>query len=145
MRICSKRPVTKHAKLAQNGVKPASAMPAATPTMFPSAMPSWKKRFGNASPNFLVWTELARSASRTTTFGCVAPTRARASPNAARVAFPATGAPILRSLQFGQGPLELLVVRSLAVPRVGVFHERDTLALDRIGDDEVRTARLGVA
>src|SRR6185503_15700224 len=129
-RICSKRPARKQAKLAAKGIFPASASPAATPTMFPSAMPSWKKRVGYLSANAFVLVELARSAS-STTMRSSAPTRASARPNEARVASAMSGDLLERALRLLRG-------RRLPVPRRRALHERHALALDGVRDDEPR-------
>ena len=47
LRTCSKaRPAANIANVEQKTFLPAAAMPAATPTMLPSAMPASKKRSG---------------------------------------------------------------------------------------------------
>ena len=79
---------------------PASDRPAATPSMFASAIPIWKKRSGYFFANFFDRVLSDRSASSTTSSGCVSPRRTSASPNASRDATDVapgsilTGAPI---------------------------------------------------
>src|SRR5947199_3975530 len=133
MRICSKRPARKQAKVAAKGIFPASASPAATPTMFPSAMPSWKKRSGYRSAKALVLVELARSASSTTIRSSVAPRRASARPKATRVA-----SAMVRDLL--QGARRLLGGGGLPVPRRLPLHERDPLPLHGVREEEPRPA-----
>src|SRR3989442_10537497 len=133
MRICSKRPARKQAKVAAKGIFPASASPAATATMFPSAMPSWKKRSGYRSANALVLVELARSASSTTIRSSVAPRRASARPKATRVA-----SAMPRDLL--EGARRLLGGGGLPVPRRLPLHERHPLALHGVRDQEPRPA-----
>src|SRR5436190_2429805 len=133
MRICSKRPARKQAKVAAKGIFPASASPAATPTMFPSAMPSWKKRSGYRSAKALVLVELARSASSTTIRSSVAPRRASARPKATRVA-----SAMARDLL--EGARRLLGGGGLPVPRRLPLHERHPLALHGVRDEEPRAA-----
>src|SRR5437868_3526829 len=87
MRRVSKRPVTKQAKEQQKGTFPASASPAAVPTMFASAMPISKKRDANFLANASDLVLLDKSASSTTTLGYFSPALTSASPKASRVAF----------------------------------------------------------
>ena len=86
MRICSKRPTTKQAKLQMKGILPARAMPAPTPTMLPSAMPTSKKRSGCLRENSSVIVDFRRSASRTTMSGLSSASRVTVSPKVTRVA-----------------------------------------------------------
>src|SRR5512138_2405112 len=52
--------------------------------MFASAIPIWKNRSGNFLANFFERVLSERSASSTTSSGCVSPRRTSASPNASR-------------------------------------------------------------
>ena len=68
--ICSSaRPVKKGAAAHTNGVNPAFAKPAATPTMFCSAMPTSIKRSGNRSRNSVKLLEPTESLQTTTILG----------------------------------------------------------------------------
>src|SRR6266566_4729147 len=60
------------------GILPAAASPAATLIMFGSAIPSWKRRSGNALPNSIVLIDSVVSAPTTTTFGLRRPRSMRA-------------------------------------------------------------------
>src|SRR5262245_32253363 len=93
MRIVSKRPTTKHANEHTNGTRPARARPAATPMAFCSAMPRLKARSGNFLAKATVMVDFDRSASSVTIRSSFAPSSTRASPNAARVAFPGIVSP----------------------------------------------------
>src|SRR5690606_15656156 len=120
------------------------ASPAATPTRFCSAMPISKKRSGKRSAKSWLLVLLARSASRTTRFACSAPSAARASPNAWRLALglslivvssPDALAKLVARLR------TLLARGRHAVPLHEVrLHEGDALALDRVGHDHLRLA-----
>src|SRR5262245_44329537 len=101
------------------------------PTMFPSAMPTWKKRSGKRSAKALVLVELARSAS-STTMRESSPRRARARPKATRVAS-ATG-------DLRECALRFLGGGRLPVPCRLPLHERHALSLHRVGDDDRGTA-----
>src|SRR5437899_2304045 len=101
--------------------------------MFPSAMPSWKKRSGYRSAKALVLVELARSASSTTIRSSVAPRRASARPKATRVA-----SAMARDLL--EGARRLLGGGGLPVPRRLPLHERHPLALHGVRDEEPRAA-----
>src|SRR3972149_4922307 len=67
----SARWVKKTANDESQGTYPTVARPAATPTMFCSAMPISRKRSGYARANASAFVEVARSASRTRTSGFV--------------------------------------------------------------------------
>jgi hypothetical protein len=61
--------MTNAAKLDTHARLPLDASPAATPTMFDSAMPTLKNRSGYFLPNHSVYVELCTSPSTTTTSG----------------------------------------------------------------------------
>src|SRR5436190_18265143 len=168
MRMVSKRPTTKHANEQANGILPVSASPAATPTMFDSAMPRLNARSGCALANFAVIVDFERSASSVTMRGSRAPSSTRASPNAAREALAPAISPPLLLVQRPElvderagGGIRLQVVgpagvahtedlpdggdgflglRRFAVPLGVVLHEGDALALHRVRDDQRRRA-----
>ena len=92
-----------------------------------------------------------RSASSTTSSGWVSPRRAIASPKASREATDVPAGPALGRAAGAHQPssdcaarssatacCQLLLVRRDAVPADLLLHERDALALDRLGDDERR-------
>src|SRR6185436_6240351 len=154
MRTWSKRAATKAANEQQNGTLPASDRPAATPSMFASAIPIWKKRSGYFLANFFDRVLSERSASSTTSSGCVSPSRAIASPKESRDATDVdpgsflTGAPIsvapfergLGSAQLFHGVLQLRLRRRDTVPAHLAFHERHAFPFRRLREDERRLA-----
>src|SRR3989304_1240937 len=89
----SARWVKKTANDESQGTYPTVARPAATPTMFCSAMPISKKRSGYARANASAFVEVARSASRTRTSGFVRASSTRVSAQASRGAFTVGGRP----------------------------------------------------
>src|SRR5262245_9033618 len=163
MRIVSKRPTTKQEKEQAKGILPARASPAATPSMFDSAMPRLKARSGCALAKPTVMVDFERSASRVTIRSSRAPSSTRASPNAARVALAGMIVPPLSSLEgrelgdhgadggvgvqartpaalrdsenLADGADRLGGFGRLAMPLRVVLHEGDALALDGVGDD----------
>src|SRR3989338_723043 len=78
----------KQAKLEIKGIFPEDARPAAIPAILASAMPTLKKRSGNAFAKESVFVDLERSPSKTTIFECVLPNSASAFPYESRVAGP---------------------------------------------------------
>src|SRR5450830_83898 len=122
------------------GILPPSANPTPTSTMPASAMPTLKKRWGNALAKKPDWVDAETSASSTTTFSLTAPYSASALPYATRT--DSISATVhLRLSQFGHGLLVLLRRRRAAVPGALVLHVGNTLALYGVSDDD---RRLGV-
>src|SRR5882724_2280933 len=129
MRIVSKRPTTKHANEQANGIRPVSASPAPTPSMFDSAMPRLNARPGYFLAKFTVMVDFDRSASRVTIRSSRAPRSRSASPNAARLA---------------NGGDRLGRLGRLAVPLRIVLHEGHALALHGVRHHEGGLASRGL-
>src|SRR5579885_465835 len=83
-----------------------------------------------------------KSASSTTSSGCLSARARMASPNASRVALAMLVAPLraVLGVYLRDGAVGVLFLGRRAVPGDVVFHEGDALALDRLGDDELRLA-----
>src|SRR4029078_12993651 len=116
--------------------KPSIASPAAIPNRFCSAMPTWMKRSGKASMNRLVFDDVFRSASKTTTSARSRPSSTRAAANASRSS--------------GREPASLAAIEGLlgdghaqpAVSLIGAAVPGGELAKHSVGRDGIR--RVGV-
>src|SRR5262245_13458959 len=127
-----------------------TASPAATPHMFCSATPIWKKRSGNFCAKKCVIVDSERSPTSTHTLGFSSPSSTSARPKPSRVFFMATGSArvmfmtgasrsslhprfpgVVGGAELDQGALALVLLGRLAVPVVVVLHEGDVLAHDR--------------
>src|SRR5262249_14697 len=167
MRIVSKRPTTKHANEQANGMRPVSASPAPTPSMFDSAIPRLNARPGYFLAKFAVMVDFDRSASRVTMRSSCAPRSRSASPNAARLALAGiTSSPGRRARprwpvpwyqssssrpgagadaqHLANGGDRLGGLGRLAVPLRIVLHEGHALALYGVRHDESRRALGGL-
>src|SRR5690349_16146920 len=110
--------------------------PAATPTMFCSAIPIWRKRSGWAAAKISAWLEFALSPSssamsdRSSARAVIVTAKA-----SRREQRPIAGEPSNRFIELLDGSCQLLIGGDSSVPERIAFHEGDALALDRSGDD----------
>src|SRR5262249_18301082 len=79
--------VKKTVNVDSHGTYPREASPTATPTKFCSAIPICRNLAGYILANLSALVELAKSASKTTTFGSLEPRETSVSPNTSRNAF----------------------------------------------------------
>src|SRR3954454_4711496 len=117
-------------------MKPIVARPAATPTMFCSAMPIWRKRSGWAAANISAWLELALSPSSSAmsdrssaSFVIVTANASRSEPR------PSVASPLNCFIELPDGVRQFVLGGDPGVPQRVGLHEGDALALGRPGDD----------
>src|ERR1700685_2753194 len=139
------------------GMNPTAARPPAAAIMFCSAMPNCRKRSGWLLRKWRTPVPPAMSASRTTSLGNSSARPDSALPNASRSESPlvpmSAGASdaieelldlLARRAERGERFVGLLVGElDAAVPGGLVFHVRNALALDGVGDDDARAALRG--